>query len=53
MKFNLTIKEKIDPTPITPKRPKYESERKAPKVGMKPDMAPHKNSMFTPVALLK
>lgn len=53
MRLDLTIKETIDPIPITRKRPKYESDRKAPKVGMKFEMAPHKNKMLAPVALLK
>lgn len=52
-RHDLTIREIIDPDAITRKRPKYESERKAPNVGMKFEMAPHKNNMFAPVAVFK
>lgn len=40
-------------TEMTRNRPKYESERKAPKMGMKLEMAPHMNKVLVPLAAVK
>lgn len=45
----ITRSEKREPKPIVRKRPKYESERNAPKIGAKFEAADQRKSMFVPL----
>ena len=47
---NITMREKIEPKPMVRKRPKYESDRNAPKTGAKFVAAVQRKIMFVPLA---